>query len=145
LVPISSCFAEDESAIASTPAGCGSRPSPLDLGTPSACAGRAPAPAAGGGTIEEVEMTRTIDIAEQAVEQPQDTLTYEELSGLNVQQAERKLESFVAELRKMTPEERIRASRYTMNRWEYWVYAARFPDEVPIVNGELERIALTLE
>ncbi len=90
-------------------------------------------------------MTQTIDIAEQAVEQPQGTLTYEELSGLNGQQAERKLESFVAELRKMTPEERIRASRYTMNRWEYWVYAARFPDEVPLVNGELERIALTLE
>lgn len=90
-------------------------------------------------------MTQTIDIAEQAVEQPPGTLTYEELSGLNVQQAERKLESFVAELRKMTPEERISASRYTMNRWEYWVYAARFPDEVPIVNGELERIALTLE
>lgn len=40
---------------------------------------------------------------------------------------------------------RIRASRYTMNRWRYWVYAARFPDEVPLVNGELERIALTLE
>lgn len=90
-------------------------------------------------------MTKTIDIAEQVVERPQDTLIYEELSGLNVQQTERKLESFVAELRKMTPEERIGASRYTMNRWEYWVYAARFPDEVPIVNGELERIALTLE
>lgn len=90
-------------------------------------------------------MTQTIDIAEQAVEQPQDALTYEELSGLNGQQAERKLESFVAELRKMTPEERISASRYTMNRWEYWVYAARFPDEVPLVNGELERIVLTLE
>ena len=90
-------------------------------------------------------MAQTLDIAEQTVKQPQRTLTYEELSGLNVQQAERKVESFVAELRKMTPEERISASRYTMNRWEYWVYAARFPDEVPIVNGELERIALTLE
>jgi hypothetical protein len=89
--------------------------------------------------------TQTLDIAEQTVEQPQRTLTYEELSGLNVQQAERKVESFVAELRKMTSEERISASRYTMNRWEYWVYAARFPDEVPIVNGELERVALTLE
>lgn len=90
-------------------------------------------------------MTQTLDIAEQTVEQPQHTLTYEELSGLNVQQAERKVESFVAELRKMTPEERISASRYTMNRWEYWVYAARFPDEAPLMNGELERIALTLE
>jgi hypothetical protein len=90
-------------------------------------------------------MTQTLDIADRTVDQPKRTLTYEELSGLNVQQAERKLESFVAELHKMTPEERISASRYTMNRWEYWVYAARFPDEVPLVNGELERIALTLE
>lgn len=90
-------------------------------------------------------MTRTIEIAEQTVERPQHTLTYEELSELNIQQAERQVESFVAELFKMTPDERIRASRYTMNRWEYWVYAARFADEVPTVNGELERIALTLE
>jgi len=45
----------------------------------------------------------------------------------------------------MTADERIRASRYTMNRWEYWIYAARYPEEVPTVNGELERIALTLE
>lgn len=87
-------------------------------------------------------MTRTLDIAEQTVEHP---LTYEELSGLDVQRAERKIEGFVSELRRMTPEERISASRHTMNRWEYWVYAARFPDEVPTVNGELERIALTLE
>ncbi len=90
-------------------------------------------------------MTQTLDIAEQTVERPRRTITYEELSGLNVQEAERKVESFVAELRKMTREERISASRYTMNRWEYWVYAARFDDEVPTVNGELERIALALE
>jgi hypothetical protein len=45
----------------------------------------------------------------------------------------------------MTPEERISASRYTMTRREYWVYAARFPEEVPTVNGELELIAATLE
>jgi hypothetical protein len=93
----------------------------------------------------EVEMTQTIEIAEQTVGRPRRTHTYEELSELKVQQAERKVDSFVAELCEMTPDERIRASRYTMNRWEYWVYAARFPDEVPIVNGELERIALTLE
>ncbi len=90
-------------------------------------------------------MTQTLDIAMQTVEQDEHTLTYEELSGLSVQQAERKVESFVAELRKMTPEERVSTSRHTMNRWEYWVYAARFPDEVPTVNGEFERIALTLE
>jgi hypothetical protein len=90
-------------------------------------------------------MTQTLDIAEETVEQPQHSLTYEALSGLSVQQAERKVESFVAELRTMTPGERVGASRHTMNRWEYWVYAARFPGEVPTVNGELERIVLTLE
>jgi len=86
-------------------------------------------------------MTQTLAIGEQIVEQRQ-CLTYEELSRLSVQQTEQKVESFVGELRKMTPEERISASRYTMNRWEYCVYAAHFPDEVPTVNGELERIAL---
>jgi hypothetical protein len=58
---------------------------------------------------------------------------------------ERAVVGILAELQQMTPAERIRASRYTMKRWEYWVYAARFSDEIPTVNGELERIALTLE
>jgi hypothetical protein len=90
-------------------------------------------------------VNQTLDIAEQIVEPPQRSLACEELSALSVQQAERKAESFVAELHKMTPRERISASRHTMNHLEYWVYAARFPGEVPTVNGELERIALTLE
>jgi hypothetical protein len=90
-------------------------------------------------------MTQTVDITQPRVESDAHTLTYDQLSGLSVQQAERKLDSFLAELRQMTPQERIGASRHTMNRWEYWVYAARFLDEVPLVNGELERIALTLE
>lgn len=90
-------------------------------------------------------MTQTLDIQTQETESGEHILTYKELRGRGVQEAERLLEPFVSELRRMTPDERIRASRYTMNRWEYWVYAARFPDEVPTVNGELERIALTLE
>jgi hypothetical protein len=90
-------------------------------------------------------MTQTLDITEPTVDHGTHALTYDQLSGLSVQQAERKLDSFLAELRQMTPDERISASRHTMNRWEYWVYAARFPDEVPTVNGELERIAFTLE
>jgi hypothetical protein len=32
-----------------------------------------------------------------------------------------------------------------MHRWERWIYAARYPDEVPTVNGELEWIALDAE
>jgi hypothetical protein len=57
---------------------------------------------------------------------------------------ERPIESFVSELRRMTPEERIRASRYSFNQRERWVYAARYPEEVPTVNGELGWIALRL-
>lgn len=87
-------------------------------------------------------MTQTLDITEPSVAPDAHALTYDQLSGLSVQQAERKIDGFLGELRRMTPDERIRASRHTMNRWEYWVYAARFPQEVPTVNGELERIAL---
>ncbi len=90
-------------------------------------------------------MTRTADITEPRVGNDAHTPTYNRPSGKSVQSTERKLDSFLAELRRMTPEERIRASRYSMNRREYWVYAARFPDEVPTVNGELELIAATLE
>jgi hypothetical protein len=90
-------------------------------------------------------MTRTADIIEPTVQKDAHTVTYDRLSGLSVQQPERKLDGFLAELHQMTPEERISASRYTMNRWEYWVYAARFLGEAPTVNGELERIAFTLE
>jgi|GEM_PF-1277109 len=61
------------------------------------------------------------------------------------QKVERRLDTFVAELRQMTPEERIRASRYSFDDWERWTYAARYPDEVPLVNGELEWIVATLE
>lgn len=86
-------------------------------------------------------MTRTLDIAERS----QHTLADDELFWLKVRRAEREVESFVAELRKMAPDERISASEYTMSRWEYWIYAARFPNEVPIVNGELKRIVRTLE
>lgn len=72
-------------------------------------------------------------------------LHYEQIAGCGVQEVERRLDAFVAELRKMTAEERVRASRYSFNRWERWVYAARFPEEVPTVNDELEWIAATLE
>lgn len=61
------------------------------------------------------------------------------------QKVERPIDSFLSELRRMTPQERIRASRYTMTRHERYVYAARYPDEVPTLNGELEWIAATLE
>lgn len=88
-------------------------------------------------------MAQTIEVPDRVHEQPQGA--EEKRSERSAEGTERELNRFVAELSKMTPEERIRASRYTMNRREYFVYAARFPDEAPTVNGELERIALTLE
>lgn len=89
-------------------------------------------------------MTQALDIQTKETERGERTLTERVLRGRSAQEADR-VESFLSELRRMKPDERVRASRYTMKPWEYWVYAARFPDEVPLVNGELERIALTLE
>lgn len=71
--------------------------------------------------------------------------TSESLADPHVREPEKRIDAFLIELRKMTPQERIRASRYTFTRWERYVYAARFPDEVPLLNGELEWIAATLE
>lgn len=90
-------------------------------------------------------MTQTLDIQTEETESDGHTLTYEALRGRGVHESETLIDRFVSELRRMTAEERIAASRYSMNRWERWVYAARYPEEVPTVNGELEWIALSLE
>ena len=90
-------------------------------------------------------MTQTQSAQKEGTESGEHTLTYTLLPGQGVLETERPIDRFVSELQQMTPQERIEASRYTMNRWEYWVYAARFPDEVPMVNGELERIAFYAE
>jgi hypothetical protein len=100
--------------------------------------------AAGGAKSKEVEMTQTLDALVETAATGEHTLSYEALSGRDTHEAERLIDRFVSELRRMTPEERIRASHYSFNRWERWVYAARYPDEVPLVNGELEWIALNL-
>lgn len=56
-----------------------------------------------------------------------------------------RLELFLARLARMSEEERERAARYRgFTSWERSVWAGRYPDEVPIVNGEFEWIALTL-
>lgn len=54
------------------------------------------------------------------------------------------LDAFLARLERMTSEERIRASRYQFKAWERQVWAGHFLDEVPLVNGEVEWIALRL-
>jgi hypothetical protein len=48
-------------------------------------------------------------------------------------------------LERMTPVERLRAYRSgTFDRRERTIWAARFPEEVPLVNGELEWIARSM-
>jgi hypothetical protein len=88
-------------------------------------------------------MPQTLDILIRDLERGDQQLTYATLRGRNAEEAERIVEGFVSILRRMTREERISASRYGgFTRWERWVWAARFPEEVPLVNGEFEWIAL---
>jgi len=51
-------------------------------------------------------------------------------------------DGFLARMARMTPESRIRASRHRWKSWERDVWAGYYPDEVPLVNGEFEWIAL---
>lgn len=51
-------------------------------------------------------------------------------------------DAFLQRLARMTPESRIMGSRYRWTAWERQVWAGYFPDEVPLVNGEVEWIAL---
>jgi hypothetical protein len=54
-------------------------------------------------------------------------------------------EAFLARLARMSVEERIRAARDDVfTPWERAVWAARFPEQVPLVNGEFEWITLHL-
>ena len=60
-------------------------------------------------------------------------------------EAEAQRDAFLARLVRMSTEERRRAARYGgFTSWQRSLWAARFPEEVPVVNGELEWIALTL-
>jgi hypothetical protein len=54
-------------------------------------------------------------------------------------------QAFLAELGQMSEEERVRAARHgSFSRWERSIWAAQFPEQVPLVNGEVEWIALRL-
>jgi hypothetical protein len=55
-----------------------------------------------------------------------------------------RLDAFLARLARMSPEQRIRDSRYKFKAWERQVWAGHYPDEVPLINGEVEWIALKL-
>lgn len=90
-------------------------------------------------------MSQSLQTPVAAPVQTGEVKTHETVVGSGAERLEHRLGRFVAELRQMTREERIRASRYSFDHWERWVYAARYPDEVPLINGEFEWIAATLE
>lgn len=50
---------------------------------------------------------------------------------------------FIALLERMTPAQRLRSSRGAFSAHQRATWAARYPEEVPLVNGEFEWIALT--
>lgn len=52
--------------------------------------------------------------------------------------------SFLARLARMSPEARRSAYRYSFTARQRTIWIAHYRDEVPIVNGELEHIALSL-
>jgi len=88
-------------------------------------------------------MAQTLDIKPQETESGGHALP-REVARPRGAEHESPIDRFVSELRRMTPEERIEASRYTMTLGERNVYAARYPEEVPTVDGELEWIAWNL-
>lgn len=88
-------------------------------------------------------MAQTLEKLIEEVQSGTRPLTNGALRGRDAEQAEWLVEGFVSVLRRMSAEERISASRHGgFTRWERWVWAARFPDEVPLINGEFEWIAL---
>jgi hypothetical protein len=90
-------------------------------------------------------MAQTLDTLIREVESGEQYLTYEGLKGRDTQETESLVDSFVSVLGRMTREERISASHHGgFTRWERWVWAARFPDEVPSLNGEFEWISANL-
>jgi len=52
--------------------------------------------------------------------------------------------ALLARLQRMSPEERLRAARYEFAPWQRTLWLARYPEEAPLVNGELEWIALRM-
>jgi hypothetical protein len=59
--------------------------------------------------------------------------------------AVRRRRAFLRRLERMTPEQRLRAARKgRLSRGELTLWAALYPEEAPLVNGELAWIALAL-
>jgi hypothetical protein len=63
--------------------------------------------------------------------------------SLQISGVEEPVHDFLSVLSRMTPAERLSASRHgAFSRHERSIWAARFPEDVPFINGELEWIAL---
>jgi hypothetical protein len=52
--------------------------------------------------------------------------------------------SFLARLARMSPAARLEGYRYGFTARQRTIWIAHYPDEVPIINGEYEHIALAL-
>lgn len=71
------------------------------------------------------------------------SLTYGALSGLSVQEADLLVNAYADYLQRRSSEERLRLyHRGRMTRCERWIWTRRYPEEVPIVNDEIEWIVL---
>ena len=72
-------------------------------------------------------------------------LTEETSGGEGLPDATRRREALLDHLARMSQQERLlSARRGRMDRWERSLWAARFPEEAPLLNGEYEWIALGL-
>lgn len=52
--------------------------------------------------------------------------------------------AFIARLERMSSEERVRAARHEFDRGQRAIWAGRYPEEAPTIDGEVEWIALRL-
>jgi hypothetical protein len=89
---------------------------------------------------KEALMTQTLDMPRK----PREGGTVRRGAGVAGVERGRPTQRFPFELEQMSAEERIEASRHGFSRRERTIWAARYPDEVPLVNGEFEWIALRL-
>lgn len=69
-------------------------------------------------------------------------VTYQDLRGLGVQDAELRIEPFLTWLHERMPEGRANSAE-GFSSCEVWIWARHFPDEVPLINGEYAWIALS--
>ncbi len=86
---------------------------------------------------------RTLNRLAKQIAAGKRSLTYMALSGLSVYEADVLVSAYADYLQRRSSEERLRLyHRGRMTRCERWIWAPRYPEEVPIVNDEIEWIVL---